>query len=31
MVRAGRGFSVLTDDWRSEEFRRDVGQGRPPR
>ena len=24
MVRAGRAFSVLTDDWRSEEFRADV-------
>src|SRR6202047_2121170 len=26
MVRAGRRFSVLTDDWRSEEFRADVGR-----
>jgi L-arabinose isomerase len=26
MVRAGRRFSVLTDDWRSEEFRDDVGR-----
>ncbi len=24
MVRAGRAFSVLTDDWKSEEFRADV-------
>src|ERR1051326_8765194 len=26
MVRAGRRFGVLTDDWRSEEFRTDVGR-----
>jgi L-arabinose isomerase len=26
MVRAGRRFSVLTDDWRSERFRADVGR-----
>ncbi|HUB42036.1 MAG TPA: L-fucose/L-arabinose isomerase family protein [Streptosporangiaceae bacterium] len=26
MVRAGRRFSVLTDDWRSEQFRADVGR-----
>jgi L-arabinose isomerase len=26
MVRAGRRFCVLTDDWRSEEFRADVGR-----
>jgi L-arabinose isomerase len=26
MVRAGRRFSVLTDDWRSDEFRADVGR-----
>jgi L-arabinose isomerase len=26
MVRAGRRFSVLTDDWRSESFRADVGR-----
>jgi L-arabinose isomerase len=26
MVRAGRRFSVLTDDWRSEGFRADVGR-----
>jgi L-arabinose isomerase len=26
MVRAGRRFAVLTDDWRSEEFRADVGR-----
>jgi L-arabinose isomerase len=26
MVRAGRRFTVLTDDWRSEEFRADVGR-----
>jgi L-arabinose isomerase len=26
MVRAGRRFSVLTDDWRSETFRADVGR-----
>ncbi len=26
MVRAGRRFSVLTDDWRSESFKADVGQ-----
>ncbi len=26
MVRAGRRFSVLTDDWRSEAFRADVGR-----
>jgi L-arabinose isomerase len=26
MVRAGRRFSVLTDDWRSEEFRAGVGR-----
>src|SRR5947207_7628030 len=26
MVRAGRSFCVLTDDWRSEEFRADVGR-----
>jgi L-arabinose isomerase len=25
MVRAGRAFGVLTDDWRSETFKRDVG------
>jgi L-arabinose isomerase len=25
MVRAGRAFAVLTDDWRSESFKRDVG------
>src|SRR5450759_5454898 len=25
MVRAGRRFAVLTDDWKSEEFRADVG------
>jgi L-arabinose isomerase len=26
MVRAGRRFTVLTDDWRSERFRADVGR-----
>jgi len=26
MVRAGRRFSVLTDDWRSDQFRIDVGR-----
>src|SRR6201981_3484014 len=26
MVRAGRRFAVLTDDWRSERFRADVGR-----
>ncbi len=26
MVRAGRRFAVLTDDWKSEEFRADVGR-----
>src|SRR5580692_12463916 len=26
MVRAGRRFAVLTDDWRSDEFRADVGR-----
>src|SRR6202044_2270922 len=26
MVRAGRRFAVLTDDWKSEEFREDVGR-----
>jgi L-arabinose isomerase len=26
MVRAGRRFSVLTDDWRAESFRADVGR-----
>jgi L-arabinose isomerase len=26
MVRAGRRFSVLTDDWRSDQFRADVGR-----
>jgi len=26
MVRAGRAFAVLTDDWRSEQFRADVGR-----
>src|ERR1700757_4494164 len=26
MVRAGRKFAVLTDDWRSERFRADVGR-----
>src|SRR5260370_22572237 len=26
MVRAGRRFTVLTDDWRSEEFRAGVGR-----
>jgi L-arabinose isomerase len=26
MVRAGRRFCVLTDDWRSDEFRADVGR-----
>jgi L-arabinose isomerase len=26
MVRAGRAFHVLTDDWRSESFRNDVGR-----
>jgi L-arabinose isomerase len=26
MVRAGRRFTVLTDDWRSEQFRADVGR-----
>ena len=26
MVRAGRAFAVLTDDWRSERFRGDVGR-----
>src|ERR1700733_14480074 len=26
MVRAGKRFSVLTDDWRSESFRADVGR-----
>ena len=26
MVRAGRRFAVLTDDWKSEEFRGDVGR-----
>jgi L-arabinose isomerase len=26
MVRAGRSFGVLTDDWRSEAFRTDVGR-----
>src|SRR5262249_22047376 len=26
MVRAGRRFVVLTDDWRSEDFRADVGR-----
>ena len=30
IVRAFRRFSVLTDDWRSETFRADVGRWRAP-
>ena len=26
MVRAGKRFAVLTDDWKSEAFRADVGR-----